>query len=358
MKNNLLKILVVGMAAAMMLASCGNSASSTSSTEESSTSASSEESSETPEESSEDASAEVVEEKGLTMYYPEDMVETYGETLELEEYPEKIVALSNAAMQVMVRCDVHPIAVTSTSTNVEYPDWIKELPVISTGMNQVDVESIIALEPDLVIMGSYLREDYGSVLEADNIPVYYTTEGPSVDYTHVKNEAIALTKSFGSEEDVASVEKDFSDVEERAAKFTAAMEAKDMMILFSYPPSYQQTSMGYLGSMLKLMPFNNLSDELIGADSRTAPLDMEKLVELNPEVLFAISPMSASADDLKASYEEEFANNSAIWDNLQAKANDNIIYLSGEYVTSKGLHIVNSMNNLMDELEAKFGVTE
>ena len=57
---------------------------------------------------------------------------------------------------------------------------------------------------------------------------------------------------------------------------------------------------------------------------------------------------------LQETYEEAFAENAELWNQLDAVANDNIIYLSSEYVTSKGLRIVNSVNALIDLLEAKY----
>ena len=372
MKKVMIRSLVLGMALSLTLLAtgCGNTAAS-SAAAESSTAASVQ--SEAPEVSVAPAAsaqektvvstveetsvveAQEPEKDGFTMYYPESMVETYGESLHLDQVPEKIVCLSNAALQIMVRCDVKPIAVTSPASSVEYPDWVSELPVITPGMSQLDTESIIAMEPDLVIMGKHLQEDFGPILDAAGIPVYYTSEGPSITYTEAKEEAIALTKSFGDQEDQEQVQQEFDDLEARAASFSDKMETKTAMILFSFPPSYQQTSKGYLGSMLSMLPIENLSDTLIDPEDRTAPLDLEKLVELDPEVIFAISPMSADAADLEASYQEEIANNPAIWDNLQAVKNGNIIYLSSEYVTSKGIQIINSMNSLMDLLEEKFG---
>ena len=63
------------------------------------------------------------EENGLTLYYPSYMQASEGETLMLAEKPERIVCLSNAALQILVRCDIHPIAVTSLSSSITYPDW-------------------------------------------------------------------------------------------------------------------------------------------------------------------------------------------------------------------------------------------
>lgn len=352
--KRLLTLLLAAALSVTALASCGggDTAESSASTSSSETAAASE-SSEEPSAVSEASTSETAED-GFTLYYPSYMQESEGETLMLEEKPERIIALSNSALQILIRCDFEPIAVTEPTSFVEYPDWVSDLPVISTGMSSLDIESVVSMEPDLVIMGNHLKEDYGAQLDAAGIPVYYTSEGPSITYTEVKEEAEVLTRSFGTEADVEEVQAEFAAVEERAAAFKESMDPIPMMILFAAPPSYQQTSKGYLGSILSMLPFENLSDDLIGADSRTAPLDLEKLVELNPEVLFAISPTSPSAEVLEASYEEEFANNPDIWNNLQAVTNDNLIYLSSEYVTSKGIHIIDSINSLIDMLEEKF----
>lgn len=294
------------------------------------------------------------ESEGITLYYPSYMYESEGETLMLDKRPERIVCLSNAALQVLVRCDIHPVAVTALSTGVEYPEWVSELPVISVAMDSLDIEAVIAMEPDLVIMGSYQKESYGQQLADAEIPVYYTSEGPSIAYSETREETIALARSFGSDALVAEIEAEFAAVEARAAEYTATHETQTMMIFFHLPGSYQQTSQGYLGSMLSMLPFENLSDTLVDPSSRTVPIDVETAVTQNPDVIFAISPTASEADMLKATYEEAFAENAELWEQLDAVANDNIIYLSNEYVTSKGMQIVNSLNALIDMLEARY----
>lgn len=306
------------------------------------------------EETTETTEPEETKEEGFTLYYPSYMQEQEGEALVLEQKPEKIIALSNAALQIMIRCDVKPIAVSDLSSSVEWPDWTKELPVITAGMSDLDIEGIVAMEPDLVIMGKHFKEDYGKQLQDAEIPVYYTSQGPSITYSEAKEEAITLTRSFGSEEDIKKVEAEFEAVEKRAAKLKESNESKKAMILFGAPPSYQQTSKGYLGSMLQMLPIENMSDELISAEERTTPLDMEKLMEMNPEVLFAISPTANSAEMIQGVYEEEFQKNPEIWNQLSAVENEDLIYLSNEYVTSKGIHIIDSLSNLMDMLSEHF----
>lgn len=289
-----------------------------------------------------------------TLYYPSYLQKSEGETLTLSKMPERIVCLSNAALQILVRCDIHPIAVTTPSSSVDYPDWVKELPVISTGMSSLDIEAVLALEPDLVIVGSYQKETYGQQFADAGVHVYYTSEGPSIAYNEAKEEALTLARSFGAEALVQEIADEFAAVEARAADYRAAHARQSMMIFFHTPGAYQQTSQGYLGSMLAMLPFANLSDTLVDPASRTVPIDTETAISMNPDVIFAISPTAPTAEVLQSVYEEAFAENADLWNQLDAVHNGNVIYLSNEYVTSKGVQIVNSLNKLIDLLEERF----
>ena len=100
-----------------------------------------------------------------------------------------------------------------------------------------------------------------------------------------------------------------------------------------------------------MLPFENLSDTLIGAEARTAPLDMEQLVAMNPDILFAISPTNPTAESLRQINEAEYEKNPNVWKELDAIKEGRIVYLSSEYVTSKGMHIIRSIHSLIALLE-------
>lgn len=288
----------------------------------------------------------------FTMYYPAHLQEQFGETTQLDKVPERIVCLSNTALQVLARLDIHPVAVTTNATS-GLPDWVYELPTISVGMKSLDVESIISYEPDLVILGSYQKEAYGKNFEDAGITCFYTSEGPSISYSQTKDETLCLAKSFGGDEFEAELASEFEAVEQRCADFTATHETQTMMIFFHQPGTYQQTSKGYLGSMLAMLPFENLTDSLVDGDSPTTTIDTEITLGLNPDIIFAISPSAPSAEVLQETFEATFDENRTLWNQLDAVANNNIVYLGGEYVTSKGLQSVSSINKLVDLLEAR-----
>lgn len=288
----------------------------------------------------------------FTMYYPAHLQEQFGETTQLDKVPERIVCLSNTALQVLARLDIHPVAITSNATS-GLPDWVYELPTISVGMKSLDVESIISYEPDLVILGSYQKEAYGQNFEDAGIDCFYTSEGPSISYSQTKDETLCLAKSFGGDEFEAELASEFEAVEQRCADFTATNETQTMMIFFHQPGTYQQTSKGYLGSMLAMLPFENLTDSLVDGDSPTTTIDTEITLGLNPDIIFAISPSAPSAEVLQETFEATFDENRTLWNQLDAVANNNIVYLGGEYVTSKGLQSISSINKLVDLLEAR-----
>ena len=52
----------------------------------------------------------------------------------------------------------------------------------------------MALEPDLVIVGSYQKDTYGQQFADAGVSVYYTSEGPSIAYNEAKEEALTLAK--------------------------------------------------------------------------------------------------------------------------------------------------------------------
>lgn len=56
----------------------------------------------------------------VTLYYPSYLQESEGEALVLDQMPERIVCLSNAALQILVRCGIQPVAVTEPTASVEY----------------------------------------------------------------------------------------------------------------------------------------------------------------------------------------------------------------------------------------------
>lgn len=289
--------------------------------------------------------------EGFILEYPEYM-KKHGESLKLDKKPEKIIALSFSAVQVFDRTTIRPIAVGQKFMAVKYPDWAKDLPVLSAGKSELDIEKIVSLKPDLVIMGEHLKEKYSEQLKASKIPVYYTSEGPIITYDETKQDVLSLAKAFGGQKVVDEINKEYAAVDDKANELKKTMKEKRAMILFSVPPKFQQSSQAYFGSMLTKLPFKLIVDDLVGANKRISPMDYEAVIKEQPEYIFCLSPSVPTEKLMKEKYAKEFADNADVWSKIDAKKNDKIIYLPNEYVTTKGLQSVKSLDKLIDRIKA------
>ena len=286
--------------------------------------------------------------EGFEIKYPESLQEQFGESLKMEKTPERIIVMTAGPVMTLYEMGVDMVAIPNSSIT-EWPDDLKaeRLPF---GMNEIDMESIIALKPDLVILSSTNKEKYGNTLESQGIACYYVNAGPTVQYDEIKTEVQILGEAFNKKEETDAIMKKFTDLETDMAAFKEKSGGKSVGILFSYPPSYMQGSGGYLGDMLEKLGYVNISDK-DGQATSNAQLSMEDLIVANPDLLFAVSPTTKTGDDLKTSYEQEFANNPQTWNQLSAVQNDKVVYLGSIYAKSSGINIIDDIRSLMNQLE-------
>ena len=288
----------------------------------------------------------------VTLYYPSYLQESEGEALVLDQMPERIVCLSNAALQILVRCGIQPVAVTEPTASVEYPDWVYDLPVISTSMSSLDTEAIIAMEPDLLIVGSYQKETYGQQFADAGIPVYYVDAGHTVPYDSIKMQTEALVNAFGADSEAgAAMLQRFDDLEARLEDVRAQLEGKTVMVLQSSPPThYIQTSAGTLGSMAEMIGLTNVYEN---DASSMVQLDYETALSYNPDLVLCVG-MSETGEGHRELMEADFANNPEYWNSIPAIANGDVLYLPVRFVSSAGINVVDNIGELADLVLSHF----
>ena len=130
------------------------------------------------------------------------------------------------------------IAIPKTSVVTWPEDLTANAEQLSVTMNaNFDIETVVAMEPDLVIMGYTSQDTYGVTLEALDIPVYYVDAGHTVSYESIKAQTQILIDAFapGSEAG-ANIMQRFDDLEARLEETKAALEGKTCMVLQSSSP--------------------------------------------------------------------------------------------------------------------------
>ena len=190
-----------------------------------------------------------------------------------------------------------------------------------------NLESIIALEPDFVIMtsgsggrgGDSNQADLKAALAASNIPVACFQVTTFADYERMLRTCCDIT----GRDDL--YEQNAQAVSERIKAITAkvpAGEAPTALVLTTFSGGTRvQASSTMTGAMLADLGVKNLADE---NPSLLKDFSLESIIEMNPDYIFVVPMGNDDAAAMKA-LEDQTAANPA-WSTLDAVQN-------GRYVT-------------------------
>jgi len=284
----------------------------------------------------------------FTLNYPGDM-QALGFTspVTLSAVPQRVAVMSIGPVLALYRLGVGIVAVPQTSV-VDWPEALDSAQRFTTAMaDTFDVEGVVALNPDLVIMPFTLAASHGATLESLGLPVYYVMAGHVVPYESIRLQTAALVEAFSNDDNAAariSLDRTFSELNERRAAMRARTAGLRVMVLQSSPPNhYMQTNGALLGNMLYLLGFTNVSTQQAGA---MMLMDMESALYYDPDFVFSVGS-SASAAEHQALMEADFARNPAYWNSFRAIREGNIVYLPSSFISSAGIAIVDVFHELI-----------
>ena len=200
----------------------------------------------------------------------------------------------------------------------------------------VNLEAVIALNPDFVIMtsgtggrgGDSSQADLRDALVASNIPVAYFEVTTFDDYKRLMETFTAITgREDLYEQNAGAVAAAIEDV--KAA--VPAGEAPTALVLTTFSGGTRVQSSGtQTGAMLADLGVRNLADE---NRSLLKDFSLEAVIELDPDFIFVI-PMGNDAEAATRSLMEATAANPA-WEALSAVQNDRYITLDPTLFLSK-----------------------
>ena len=290
-------------------------------------------------------------EKEFRLEYTEIMKQQgFTEDVELESKPERVVCVSTSTTPLLFEVGASLVGIP-TSTVFETPSDYTGEKLQSLMSDDFNIETVVALNPDLVIIPSSSKEQYGDALESSNIPVYYTNSGHSATYESVVQEAEVIINAFGKDsENSKKVLQSFDDLDKKMEESKKALEGKTVMIIAT--TEYIQSKSGTAGSMADMIGLTNVYEN---EQAGMVPLDQETTLGYNPDVILAIGS-SMSEEDNKAVFEAAFAKNSEYWGSLEAIKNNKVIYLPSSYMPSTGIGIVKQISDLIDFVYEKLEI--
>lgn len=265
-----------------------------------------------------------------------------GNTVNLEKAPERIVSLTAGDLNTLY--DLGETAVGRPVIRGEMREEIEEIPEVGTS-NDVNVEKIASLNPDVVLAHPQLNKDAIPALEELGISIVQMGAN-SID--EVKQSIEILGKLVQKEEEASELMKD---IEEKSNQ--SKDEALRTLIIFGSAGNWMVALPDSLsGNMLEAVGGYNIAEdyEKLERFPQYAQLDMEKIIEADPEVIFFIT--AGPQEETVKAFTGEMEQNPA-WGNIQAIQEDHFISLPNDlFGANPGSRIVESLDYLHEELES------
>ena len=264
--------------------------------------------------------------------YPLRVRDFYGNMIELAEQPKRVAVLSAAALNIWYDVGGKSVCTASISENLKvieaYEEEIRGIPTVGK-VALSNLEAIVSYEPDLVIVQENSHQSGG----AD----WLREHGYPVITTHLRDleDVVATYRAFGklvgnsalAEEKIGALEGRYEALIQKAPT-----EGKRVAILFLTSKKLQvKLSHSIAGIVAEDLGLVNVAAGLspVEEGSENATLDMEYLVETQPDLILVTSMISDN-ETAVATMREHFATNDA-WKGVSAVQNGRVVYLPQEY---------------------------
>lgn len=280
--------------------------------------------------------------------FPKTVVDGRGVEVVIEEQPARIVSTALAVDEYLVDLvdDERIVGVTSIATDPSISNVADKVDGIEAKFETVTAEQIIALEPDLVIVPSYVNPEMLSQVESADIDVYQVIDDSSFD--GIANTVTSLGELLGEEDKAAEVVENYESriaaIEEKAA---TVEEPARVLYYTEYLSSV--TNNTTIGEMIDLAGGVNVVDEagIVGDDYPDYPnVSKELVVDVNPEIIFTTAWVEGGGEP---TFVTEWKNDPALA-NVEAIKNDAIYVLDSANVTTASHYVVEGAEDMLDIL--------
>ena len=261
-------------------------------------------------------------------------IENNGTSVVIPEQPDAIISLSPTATEILFAIDAgdQVIAVDDQSN---YP---AEAPISDLSGFTPNLESIVALSPDLVVV-SFDVDGIVAALTAAEIPVLVQYAAATLDDTYLQiAELGTATGQSAKAEELTTQMK--SDIDAAIARVPA--EAAGLTYFHELDNTlYTVTSATFIGSVYALAGLTNIADTAADAASGYPQLSPEFLVDADPAIVFL-------ADTKCCGQTAETLAQRPGFDGLSAIANNSVVELDDDVASRWGPRTVDFVKAIVD----------
>ena len=271
--------------------------------------------------------------------YPKTFVDGRGKEVIINEKPTKIVSTTLAVDEYLVELtDISNIvAVTGLSTDPSISNVAGKTDAIEAKFESVTAEQILALQPDLVLIPSYVNPEVLDQLETAGITTYQVVDDSSFD--GIFNSVQVIGEIIGEEEKAEALLSDLTNrYEQLKSDAQKVTEPKRVLYYTEYLSSVTDNTT--IGQMINLAGGKNVIAEagIVGDDYPDYPnVSKELLVSLNPEIIFTTAWGWTEGEE--PAFVTEWKNDPALA-SVDAIKNNKIYVLDGANVTTASHFVI------------------
>ena len=215
--------------------------------------------------------------------FPVTLTDDEGTSVELGAEPETIVSLTPATTEILFALGAGD-RVVATDNGTDYPEEAASLPDVAS-FASVDVEKVVALEPDLVVAGGlgFTPADAITRLRDLHVPVV-VVYAPSVD--GVSDDIELLGSATGTSETASTLTADMRSEMDAVSAAVASQSPKPRVF---YDVGYDDTTGAIFApaddSFLAEMVTLAGGDVITTGDPNTYELPLETLIDKDPQLI-------------------------------------------------------------------------
>lgn len=248
------------------------------------------------------------------------IVDSAGNKITLKEKPHRVVVTSASFMEPLHSMGVNIVGYPESKNKIL--PWAKDIPSIGY-VYQIDVERLLACNPDLVIINKGINEKIIDILNKKDISALVIK---MKTYEEVKNALKIFSKLSGDLENgeqlIKKMDNDIQKIVDKIPK-----EKKRIAIIHSTSQGLTlQTDNSIAGNIVKMFGWENIATDIPAFENNddSVAYSMETLTSRNPEIIFITS--MGNLEEIKLNIEQLITSNET-WQSIQAIKNNQLYYL-------------------------------
>lgn len=266
---------------------------------------------------------------------PTEIIDQTGRVVRLEKVPERIVSLAPSNTEILFALGLGD-KVVGVSDYCNYPPEAQEKEKVG-GYSEIDIEKVVALEPDLILADEIHKAEVIPALEKLGLTVF-ALDPRSLD--EVLESITLIGEVTGSQREASRLVDEMTDrinaVTNKTARLSETQIPRVFYIIWHDPlmtvgiDTWHHEIIGMVGG-------KNIIQDTEGFPT----ISLEALIEANPQVIIAGSGMGEGAD-----LPFQFVSTEARLEGVDARLNSRVYEINADLMDRPGPRLIDGLEQL------------